>query len=178
MTKKGKLLKARPVAKKVLKGARSMVLKKNKLKKAVPEQNKLRVLTPKTLFNNFEIVKTAIRESSIDRTEIKSEFKQLEKLIYTRKDAKKTEVAKTIIKFLNKHAKQPAIFRVIKALNEIRSLTKTKIELLQGTKDDFDRVVLDLISQEHQLSNGQPVKTQNDAVLYLIEQFKSHQTAT
>ena len=68
--------------------------------------------------------------------------------------------------------------KVIKILNKIRAATKTKIELLQGTKDEFDSVFEMLKRDEYTFSDDQPVKTQNDAVLYLIKQFKTQQTAT
>lgn len=192
MTKKGAQLKRRPVASKVRNKSGAKASKNLKArpkakhaeprqpvaKKREQKQIKLGTLTPKTLFNNFGIIKTAIRESGIDRTEIRSEFKTLENLLDTRKETEKTEVTNKIIEFLNTNANQPAILNVINVLNETRALTKTKIELLQGTKDKFDRVVAKLTSQGYQLSNKQPVKTQNDALLYLIEQFKTQQTAT
>lgn len=192
MTKKGLQPKRRPVASKVSNKSGAKASKKlkarPKAKHAEPRQPvakkgeqkllKLGTLTPKTLFNNLGIIKTAIRESGIDRTEIRPEFKTLEKLIETRNETEKTKVTNKIIDFLNTYADQPAILNVINALNETRALTKTKIELLQGTKDKFDRVVAKLTSQGYQLSNKHPVKTQNDVLLYLIEQFKTQQTAT
>ncbi|ALZ77333.1 hypothetical protein [Rheinheimera sp. F8] len=178
MTKKGTQLKARPLAKKVLDKVQSKVFKKSKLKKAAQKQVELKTLTPKTLLNSKDIIKTAIQQAGIDDAELASEFKKLGKLIKTRNDAEKAEVAKNITALLNQHTHILEIFKVIRILNKTRSVTKTKIELLQSTKDKFDHVVQDLTNQEYQLSNGQPVKTQNDALLYLIEHFKSHQTAT
>jgi len=173
-----KVFIAKKPVKKPFKKPASKASKKAVAKKREQKQIKLGTLTPKTLFNNFNIIKTAIRESDIDRTEIRSDFKTLEKLLETRNDTEKTEVTNNIIEFLNTHTDQPAILNVINALNETRALTKTKIELLQGTKDKFDSVVAKLTKQEYVLSDGQLVKTQNDALLYLIEQFKAQQSAT
>lgn len=143
-----------------------------------PKRIRLKILTPKTMLNNKDMVKTAIQQAGIDETAFKSEFKKLEKLKSRGHESERTAVTKNITALLNQHVHKPAVCKAIKILNKIRAATKTKIELLQGTKDEFDSVFEMLKRDEYTFADDQPVKTQNDAVLYLIEQFKAQQTVT